>query len=277
MAGTTHRLARAYYYTRKPRYAEHAATLLRAWFLDADTRMNPHLNYAQAIPGLVPGTFAGIIEAVNLTTQVIDAIGLIQASDAWGERDQQGMEAWFSEYRDWLQTSLPGSIERAQCNNHGTWYDVQVVTVALFLDEHERAREVLRRWSMRRVCDQFDSEGRQPRELSRTRSWDYSIYNLRAWLDLATLARHVDVDLWGHTCPEGQSIRRGFEYLLQYADPQRKWPHDQIGSINPQRSLASLLHHIQVAFDPDRAWLNDVASGIELDEQGDPLLHSGSN
>ena len=60
------------------------------------------------------------------------------------------------------------------------------------------------------------------------------------------LAQHVDVDLWDHTCPEGQSIRMGFEYLLQYADPQRKWPHDQIGSINPQRSLASLLHRVQV-------------------------------
>ncbi len=41
----------AYYFSENEMYAEHAAKLLRVWFLDPETRMNPNLNYAQAIKG----------------------------------------------------------------------------------------------------------------------------------------------------------------------------------------------------------------------------------
>ena len=35
-------LAAAWVITRDQRYADHAALHLRAWFVDSDTRMNPH-------------------------------------------------------------------------------------------------------------------------------------------------------------------------------------------------------------------------------------------
>jgi hypothetical protein len=48
-------LAAADKITGEPRYSAKAAELLRAFFLDEKTRMNPHLKYAQAIPGCTPG------------------------------------------------------------------------------------------------------------------------------------------------------------------------------------------------------------------------------
>ncbi|MBN1797577.1 MAG: alginate lyase family protein [Spirochaetales bacterium] len=44
-------LSLAYYYTEKLTYLEYAAVLLRTWFLDPKTRMNPHLSFAQIRPG----------------------------------------------------------------------------------------------------------------------------------------------------------------------------------------------------------------------------------
>ena len=51
---------------RDKRYAEHAALHLRAWFLDPATRMNPSLDYAQAIFGVSPGRGTGVIDTLHL-------------------------------------------------------------------------------------------------------------------------------------------------------------------------------------------------------------------
>ena len=48
-------LGAAYKITGDDRYAKKSAELLRVFFLDKKTRMNPGLQYAQAIPGVSPG------------------------------------------------------------------------------------------------------------------------------------------------------------------------------------------------------------------------------
>src|ERR1051326_4512344 len=42
-------LAAAYKITHDPKYSKAAAAHLRAWFIDPETKMNPNLEYAQAI------------------------------------------------------------------------------------------------------------------------------------------------------------------------------------------------------------------------------------
>src|SRR6184192_1873345 len=48
-------LAAAYLITKDKRYAKHAALHLRAWFIGEATRMNPNLQFAQAIHGVSTG------------------------------------------------------------------------------------------------------------------------------------------------------------------------------------------------------------------------------
>src|ERR1017187_1232557 len=55
-------LAAAYKITKVRKYADHAAAHLRAWFVDERTRMNPNLQYAQAIQGRFTGRGTGIID-----------------------------------------------------------------------------------------------------------------------------------------------------------------------------------------------------------------------
>jgi hypothetical protein len=66
MARLTKILALAYSLTGDERYAAQAALQLRTWFLDPTTRMNPHLNYAQVIPGLTAGRSFGVLEGSYL-------------------------------------------------------------------------------------------------------------------------------------------------------------------------------------------------------------------
>ena len=84
-------LALAYYFSDEEKYAEHAAKLLKVWFLDPETKMNPNLNFAQAIKGENTGRGAGIIDARHYV-KLVDAIGLLVSSKYWTGKDQQGMK-----------------------------------------------------------------------------------------------------------------------------------------------------------------------------------------
>lgn len=48
-------LAEGYYFIGNEAFASHAVWLIRTWFLNSDTKMNPNLEYAQRIPGRTEG------------------------------------------------------------------------------------------------------------------------------------------------------------------------------------------------------------------------------
>ena len=70
---------------------------MRVWFLDPATRMNPHLNFGQYIPGINQGRGIGIIETRSLP-DMLDGILLISSSPAWTKADEDGLQAWMRAY-----------------------------------------------------------------------------------------------------------------------------------------------------------------------------------
>jgi hypothetical protein len=219
-------LGLAYRLGGKPAYAEHAARLARVWFLDAGTRMNPHLKYGQGIPGINDGRGIGIIETRGLP-DLLDGIILISGSKAWTSADEAGLQRWMREYLSWLLTSTYGKEESANGNNHETWYDVQAAGLAIYTGQRDVARTILE-GVRQRIVRQFEPDGRQPRELERTRSFDYSEFNLTAFFNLAVLGERAGVDLWNYASADGRSLHRGLDFLVPYAAGEKKWDFDQI-------------------------------------------------
>ena len=104
---------------------------------------------------------------------------------------------------------------------------MQVAGLALYTGQVDVARRTLE-GSRARIERQIEPDGRQPRELERTRSWDYSEFNIAAFMDLATLGTHAGIDLWNYRTADRRSIRQALDFMVPYAAGDRKWTFDQI-------------------------------------------------
>ena len=122
-------LAAAWKLTGDRRYADHAVRHLRAWFVDPATRMNPNLQYAQAIHGRFTGRGTGIIDTIHLV-EVARAIEALDAAPVWSAADKAALRGWFTDYLRWLTTHPYGIAERDAKNNHGTCWVMQVAAFA---------------------------------------------------------------------------------------------------------------------------------------------------
>lgn len=226
-------LSLAYWVSGERHFGEHAVRLVRRWFLDEQATMTPHLEYAQVRRGHNGnrGVSSGIIEFKDLYF-FLDGVRLLVRGGLLSERERVGLEEWLGQYLHWLRTSSQGVGERGSRNNHGTYYDLQVASIAAFLGDWKQVRHTLRD-SRSRILTQFSPDGRMPRELDRTLTAHYECFTVQGWIHLARLAEAAGEDLWSFEGPEGQGLRRGMEWLLGHFG--KVWPYQQIEPFDTDR------------------------------------------
>ena len=210
--------------------------------------MNPDLKFGQAIRGKVEGRGIGIIDT-RAFFRIAESIELISNSSSWSRKDHDGMVDWFNQYIDWLLNSDYGVDEREHKNNHGTWYDVLVASLAIFTGKNNMAEKILEAVPDDRIAIQIDSDGKQPYELDRTRSYHYSIMNLTGLFYLALIAERRGIDLWSYKTEDGRSLRKALEYLIPFAKKEKKWSYQMIyGWENDIQTMAFLLRIAAIKF-----------------------------
>lgn len=270
MSDHVYTLALAGYLTGEEKYSARAAHLIRVWFLDEQTKMNPNLDHAQLVKGQNTGRCYGIIESIRLLN-VVDAVGMLEQSRSWSKEDQSGMRDWFARYADWMRQSKNGREEAAATNNHGSWYDAQLATFLLFLGKDAEAKDLIEAAKQRRIATQIEPTGEQPRELERTLSFHYSAYNLTALTLLADLGDRVGADLWHYQTPDGRSIRAALDWMIPFATGEEKWTHQQLSGLEPQ-SLLVPLRRAEAALGDQRYETAVTKLGVDLSKSRDALL-----
>ena len=222
-------LALAYYFTRENKYAKFASKLIKTWFLDTETRQNPNLNFGQGIPGLNTGRGTGIIETRDVY-RVQDAAILIQETPNWSKENHQALKKWFSDYLTWMLESPIGKDEADSNNNHGTFYSEQVIAFALFSERPEVALNEIEIFK-NRMESQLKSDGSQPFELARTKSWNYVNMNLYGYFLIAKLAENAKIQLWNQQISEGKNMKNALDWIVPYLKNEKNWEYEQIQKI----------------------------------------------
>lgn len=229
-------LTLAYSLTGNEKYAGEAGRYLRGFFLDEGTRMNPNLNYSQSIPGGAKGRGSGIIDAREFM-RLPDVLAILDKSPSWIENDRAEIKRWWTEYADWLQTSKIGLEEKAAANNHGAAYDVQLAAVLVMAGKPEEAKKVLGESLPARLDAHITSEGKQPRELARTKSWSYSCFNLKNICKGGEMAQSLGVGFWDHQGPEGRgSLKKAMLFLVPFLSNPGSWLEKQITKFEPKEA-----------------------------------------
>ena len=272
MCSAVNTLALAYYFSDHELFAAHAALLLRTWFLDETTGMNPHLQYGHGIPGRCDGKYSGIIETLPFSW-LVDAVGLLGASPSWTSNDQEDLESWFSHYLSWLLDSAFGLEQARQPDHQGIWYDVQVASSALFTGRADLAHRVLSGAFADRIGRQIERDGRLKLEPIKPHALEYCTMSLVGLFDLAILGERVGLDLWHCATGDGRSIKTAFYWFVECVQDRREWPSEQIESFD-QSQLLPLLRRGGIKYqDPSCEERIKALEGIDWEGDRTNLLY----
>ena len=217
-------LTAAWKLTADARYAAQAQRHLRAWFVDAATRMNASLTYAQAIHGVTTGRGTGIIDTIHLV-EVARAIEILHRGGAISEAEFAPIRQWFADYTGWLTHSANGTEERDAKNNHGTCWVMQVAAFASLTGDREAIDMGRVRFKTILLPQQMAADGSFPLELERTKPYGYSLFNLDAMAATAQILSTPADNLWTFELPDGRGMRRALAFMTPFIEDKARWRH----------------------------------------------------
>lgn len=271
MAASVNTLALAYFYSKDEKYAKKAVEILHTWFVDKKTRMNPHLEYSQFIPGRdnSKGRPEGLIDSYSFV-EMLNSVELIKESRNFPKKDYKAMQQWFKEFAIWMQNSVQGKKENAAKNNHAVAFDAQMITYLLFSGDKQGALKLINEFPKKRIEPQIEPDGRQPNELWRTLAYHYSQYNLGFMTDISYTAKSLGIDLLNYKSADGRSILGAVDYLTTFlGKPVESWPYKQIsGWEQKQQDVCHILKRI-TALDPSHDKYKEIYQKYGKTRQND--------
>ncbi len=246
-------LAGAHLLTGEQRYAEHAAVWLRAWFVDAATRMTPSLDYGHVVPASaarpapsadsgeaaprpIGGRFEGILETLPLV-EVAQAIPFLASSAALSEADMKALRGWFAEYLRWLtapQDSGPrlAALARDRKDHHGTSWLLQASAYSIVSlpegngpkSEDKTLEELRHRYKTVTLRAQISPDGLFPHELGSATPYRDSLFNLDMLATVCLLLSTRFESIWDYQLEDGPSMRSAIAYHFPFIADRSKWP-----------------------------------------------------
>src|SRR5882757_2041153 len=218
-------LVAAWRLTGEARFADHAVLHLHAWFIAEATRMNPHLDFAQAIIGLNKGRGIGIIDTLQLV-EVARAAQILRAAGAsFSSADQFAVTRWFRDYLHWLTTSANGVNEREERNNHGSCWLLQCLVFASLTSDEDVLAMARERFKTVILPQQISPDGRQNLELARTKPYSYSLFNLDVLSTICHVLSQHGENLWQFETADGSGLRGAVAFMAPFIEDKRRWPY----------------------------------------------------
>ena len=260
-------LGAASFFLDEPRYGQHAAHLINAWFLNLKTRMDPNMEYSQSIRGLNEGR-GGSIDG-RAFIRAVQGMEFLSQTGQWDAKDAAATQKWFEEYLRWLLRSN----DRNSGNLRASWWTAQVAAIATFVDDKAAAQTAFNSYRDAVFPRQIGADG-AAREEERVRSLAYSTFNTEGMATTCRIAQAQGIDLWNTQGKGGATLAAVIAYLAPHLADRKKWDREQIAEFETdgiyflafagmgmrRPEYLELYHQLE---HPDTAWLSfvDLISG----------------
>ena len=184
-------LAKAYAITHDAKYSDRWIEEVSSWFIDEETIMNPHLEYAQIIKNRNnnQGQYFGIIDAYVLI-DVVESIELMRKEKVLNNDEYNNIQSWFWQFSSWLETSALGKSMDSAPNNLSIAYDIMMCEFLSLCGNEQAIVQRANSFTRKRLYKQFLANGSQPEEMKRAKPISYCIYNLQHVLDFCRIMQN---------------------------------------------------------------------------------------
>jgi hypothetical protein len=215
---------------------QHAGLVLSTWFVDPKTRMNPNLEYGQAVRGVNTGRGTGLIDTVSMI-HAAQGVWLLERAGGLDHAVAEGVRQWYADFMTWMTTSKKGLDEKKSGNNHATWWTAQVAAYATLVGNDATRRMAWEHYRSYLVPTEIQPDGSCPREEARTQSLGYSTMNLDAFSTLCRVAEVNGESLWKYRTAAGIGVETAFRYLMTYELHPDTWKKEQITKFSPDGTV----------------------------------------
>ncbi len=227
-------LTAAYIIKNDQKYIDKIQEHLAAWFVNKETKMNPHFLYAQAIKGINSGRGIGLIDAVSLI-DVANSLSYLSSRNLLPEPLIIDVKIWFNSLIDWMTIHQYGIDEKNNNNNHSTWWGAQVAAYAKFTNRKDILDSCKTHFN-NQILIQIAEDGSFPDELFRTKPFHYVNYNLQAWTEFALLTFSDDNQAMKNQ-PSLSQLQKSIEFMIPYLTEIKNWPY--FTDLEPQLDIYS--------------------------------------
>lgn len=202
-------LGLGYAFVGDKKYADKAIALINVWCLDAGTYMTPKLFSSQGIEQFI--TFPGVFYGADL----------IYNYPGWDATKKTAFLKWVKRFGV--------SVSKVSySNNVEDWRQVFVASAGVLCDDIALQSHAFNAFKSE-LSSHIGSKGQMTKELARTNSLEYSTYSLLAMTEVAEIAKHQGINLYGYTV-SGRNLELAWDYHVPYVLNPSSWPKEQISS-----------------------------------------------
>ena len=205
-------------------YAVKAVEHLNAWMVDTATMMNPDMLYAQAIWGRFTGRGVGLIDAYHLV-EVAQSAKILIDNDVISQEQSEKIKDWFRQFLNWMTTHKYGIEEMNAENNHGTCWVATASSFANLVNDEKVKQLCTDRFKNILLPSQMAGDGSFPMELSRTKPYGYSLFNIDAMCNVAQILSTPENNLWDFKTADGKSLQKGMTFIYPFIADKSEWPY----------------------------------------------------
>ncbi len=213
-------LSMAWFFSREKQYVDKAGEIVRSWFLDSLTRMNPNLDHAGSIPGRTPGRGSAVTEGIALVT-MLDGIVVAETSGGLRGSEERHIREWYQSMFQWLLDS-PMAVEAGTLTGrHALGRELQLLAIAHLVKDDEFVQQRFPSVTLPLIRKMVGEEGRISADLRGNGSFAERVECLEYLFKIGEIGRRTETDVDGYMQSDGGLIRRVLvQMILEYQELQ---------------------------------------------------------